>query len=155
VELNKRIRLAAAKEKIIEFKNKKCIPFFILSGQERYEKDDTFSQTYGKHYKKQNPDDIIQLFEVIKAEADKQPLTQIRYRHQKVFDVCTEYIGEDASKSLMDILLSMENPYGNFDDKNYFNALRQIVELFFRASYRLGILHSDCINEKGELNVTN
>lgn len=147
--------LAAAKEKITELRAKKYIPYFILSGQTRLEKDDTFSQTYGEYYRKHYQQDVIKLFKDIKEAADKQPLTQIRHKHQKVFDVCTEFIGEDASKSLMDILLSMENPYGNFDDKNYFNALRQIVELFFRASYRLGILHSDCINENGELNVAN
>ena len=139
---------------------KKIIPWFILSGQISFTKEkhllaETFQNN--KVYDKNKDEDLIALWTDLKEAADKQPLTQIRHKHQKVFDVCKEkYIGEAASKPLMDILLSMENPYENFNDKNYFNALRQIVELFFRASYRLGILHEKFISEKdGSVNLGN
>ncbi|MBK6953806.1 MAG: hypothetical protein IPH24_17675 [Crocinitomicaceae bacterium] len=39
--------LAAAKEKIAEFRRQRNIPYFILSGQTQLEKDSTFSDTYG------------------------------------------------------------------------------------------------------------
>lgn len=131
------------------------MPRFILSGQPQYENDVTFSDTYGEYYKKSNPNDVIRLFTDIKTKADKQPLTQIRHKYQNVFDVCSEkYIGEAASKNLMPILYSIENPLEKFEDETYYNDLRQIVDLVFWASLKIGILHDKCINKDGTINVT-
>lgn len=138
--------LAAAKEKIAEFRRQRNIPYFILSGQTQLEKDSTFSDTYGNFYKKQNPDDVKRLFQEIKAAADNEPYTRIRNKYQNVFDVCTEHYHLDvAGKHLIDILFSIENPEEKFDDEKYFNGIRKVVEYVFRAANKIGALHDKCI----------
>jgi hypothetical protein len=129
-------------------------PRFILSGQTALSKDSTFSDTYGGFYSKHEPEDINRLFNDIIIAADKRIETQIRHKYADVFDVCAEkYIGEKAAKILMDILLSMSNHAEKFDDENYFNGLRKVVEYVFRASNKLGLLHDRCI-QNDEVNLT-
>lgn len=146
--------LSAAKDKIAEFRRLRNIPYFILSGQTRLEKDSTFSGTYGTYFKKQNPEDIKRLFFEIKDAANKEPYTRLRHKYQHVFDICSEkYQLEPASKHLIDILFIFENPENKFDDEKYFNGLRKIVEYVFRASNRIGLLHDKCI-PNGIVNLT-
>lgn len=138
--------LAAAKDKIAEFRRQRNIPYFILSGQTKLEKDSTFTDTYGNYYKKQNPEDVKRLFQEIKEAADNEPYTRLRHKYQNVFDVCTEqYYLEVAGKHLIDVLFSIENPGDKFDDEKYFNGIRKVVEYVFRAANKIGLLHDKCI----------
>lgn len=138
--------LAAAKDKIAEFRRQRNIPYFILSGQTKLEKDSTFSDTYGNYYKKQNPEDITKLFKEIKEKADKEPYTRLRHKYQDVFDACTErYYLDFAGKHLIDVLFSVENTGDRFDDEKYFNGIRKVVEYVFRAANKIGLLHDKCI----------
>ena len=77
-------------DKLNELKHIKTLPFFILSGQTRFEKDNTFEELYGKHFRKNNPNDISLLFNSIKEKADELEDTQLKHKYQRVFDVCTE-----------------------------------------------------------------
>ena len=146
--------LSAAKDKIAEFKKQRAIPYFILSGQTKLENNDTFSETYGNHYRKQNLDDIEKLINDIKIAADNEPYTKLKHKYESVFNACNnKYISEEASKYLMDILFSIEYPTDKFDDEKYFNGLRKVVEYVFRATNRIGILHDGCIPD-GFVNLT-
>ena len=140
-------------KKIVELQPKKVLDWFILSGQTSFTKDKhLFAEAFknNKVYDKNKDEDLKELWKDIQEAADKQPLTQIRHKHQKVFDVCTKnYIGEDASKYLMPILYSMEHPHETFDDEQHFNGLRKILEHVFRASNKFGFLHDDCITKRG------
>lgn len=138
--------LAAAKDKIAEFRRQRNIPYFILSGQTKLEKDSIFSDTYGNYYKKQNPEDVKRLFQEIKETADNEPYTRLRHKYQNVFEVCNKkYFLEVASKHLIDVLFSVENPSEKFDDEKYFNGIRKVVEYIFRAANKIGLLHDKCI----------
>lgn len=146
--------LSAAKDKIAEFKKQRAIPYFILSGQTKLENNDTFSDTYGNHYRKQNMKDVEQLFKDIKSAADNEPYTKLRHKYEHVLNACNNiYIHEDASSCLLDILYSIENPGDKFDDEKYFNGLRKVIEYVFRASNKIGILHDACIPD-GIINLT-
>lgn len=146
--------LSAAKDKINEFKKQRPIPYFILSGQTKLENNDTFSDTYGNHYRKQNLNDVEKLFNDIKKAADNEPFTKIRHKYESVFTACNnKYISEDAAMCLIDILYSIEYPSEKFDDEKYFNGLRKVIEYVFRAANKIGILHDACLPD-GIVNLT-
>lgn len=132
-----------------KMEDKKKIPWFILSGQASFTKEaNRIAVEYkeNKVYDKNSDEDFKKLWNDIKREADKQIETQIKHRYQNVFDVCSEeYIGVKASKYLIDILCSIECPEAEFDDEKYFNGIRKVVELVFRASNKIGLLHDKCI----------
>jgi len=137
--------------------DRKKLPWFILSGQDKFTKErNSFADAFkdNKVYDKLNDDDLISLWEIIKIEADKQPETQIRHEYSKVFELCTDkYIGEDASKPLLGILRSFKNSTILFDDELYFTQIRIILEKVFRAANRIGLLHDKCL-EGGKVNLT-
>lgn len=145
--------LAAAKEKIAELRRQRIVPFFILSGQTQLDNNITFSDSYGAHYRKSNPDDVVKLFIDIKAACDKQEVTQIRHRYQNVFEVCTDaYIGKDTAKSLLEILKHADTSNDLQNPVDLFNPLRKIVEKLFTSFHKLGLLPDEIINDKGWIN---
>jgi hypothetical protein len=140
-----------------KLENKKKIPWFILSGQMEFVtgiNDIAIEYKNNKVYNKNFSKDYDQLWLDIINEADKQPETQIKHKYKAVFDVCSsEFIGESSSKYLVDILHNIEFPNEKFDDEKYFNGLRKVVELVFRACNKLGLLHDGCI-VNGIVNLT-
>lgn len=145
--------LAAAKDKIAEFRKQRDIPYFILSGQTRLENNNTFSETYGEHYRKQNPDDIMRLFADIKIASDKQAITQVKHKYHNVFEVCTDkYIGHELTKPLLDALLFVENETGSHSTEDLFNPIRKIIEKLFTAFNKLGLLPDKIFKGKGWIN---
>lgn len=140
-----------------QLSTQKLIPWFILSGQISFTKEkNRFADAYknNKVYDKLNLEGLENLWIDLKIEADKQPETQIRHKYQNVFDICkTEYIGNDAAKYLIDILTNIEFPKEKFDDELYFNGLRKLMELIFRASNKFGLLHDKCI-QNDDVNLT-
>lgn len=137
--------------------DRKKLPWFILSGQDKFTKErNSFADAFkdNKVYDKLNEDHLVSLWEIIKIEADKQPETQIRHEYSKVFELCTDkYIGEDASKPLLGILRSFKDSTILFDDELYFTQIRIILEKVFRAANRIGLLHDKCL-EGGKVNLT-
>lgn len=144
--------LVKAKTRLTELRDRKAFPVFILSGQTRFEKDSTFSDIYGIHYRKNNPEDITKLFSDIKQAADLQPDTQIRHEHTKAFEALDNF-DSDASKTLMKILKAVKNGGNDFDDKEQFTQIRIVLEMLFRKANEYGFLHDDCI-PKGKVNLT-
>ncbi len=138
-------------------KHRKNLPWFILSGQDKFTKEkNSFANAFkeNKVYDKLNEDHLVSLWEMIKNEADKQLETQIRHEYSKVFDLCTDkYIGEDASKHLMVILKSFKDSTIVFDDELYFTQIRIIIEKLFRKANQIGLLHDKCV-EGGKVNLT-
>lgn len=145
--------LAASKDKIAEFRKQRNIPYFILSGQTKLENNNTFSETYGEHYRKQNPDDIMRLFADIKIASDKQAITQVKHRYHNVFEVCTDkYIGHELTKPLLDALLFVENVTESNSTEDLFNPIRKIIEKLFTTFNKLGLLPDKIYKGKGWIN---
>lgn len=124
--------------------DRKKIPWFILSGHPNFTKEkNKFAEYFkdGKVYDKNNKEDIELLWVNLKNEADNQIETQIRHNHIEVFATCSEkYIGEAAAEALLSIL-KKENVINSFADNDiYFNSLRKIMEDFFRACNKWGLL---------------
>lgn len=122
----------------------KVLPWFILSGQPSFIKEkNRFADGLkdNKVYDKTNDEDLDSLWNDLKACADIHEDTQLRHNYSTVFDVCTEkYIGNAASKDLFAIL-KKENALSAFNDPSlYFNPLRKIMEDFFMACNKWGLL---------------
>jgi hypothetical protein len=141
--------------KIIQLEAKGIvIPKFILSGQTRYNNDETFIDTYGEFYSKLVPDDLNRLFSDIVKVANCRSETQIRHEYSEVFEVCVELkLSNEIQKTLLQILKSIKEPLKTFDDELYFNQIRIILESIFRAANRVGLLHDKCI-PGGKVNLT-
>ncbi len=144
--------LMASRDRLIEINGSHYMPFFIFTGQPDYEKADWFRETYGKYYIKAL--DNERLFTDLKEAISKKKEYQVKRKYKDVFEVCDErYIGSDAAKYLLDILISNEFPSDSFNDEKYFNGLRKLIELVFRASNRIGLIHDKCI-PNGIVNLT-
>ena len=145
--------LSKAVSKLNELKHKKKLPFFILSGQTRFNSDSTFKEIYGDHYRKSNPDDQDKLFKDIKDRARKLTDTQTRHKYQRVFEVCSsKYLGESAMPPLLRVLNNLEQDslnHNSNDSKDLFNSLRKILEGEFISTlkaYKLIPLELDKLN---------
>ena len=144
--------LRKAIDKLNELKHIKSLPFFILSGQTRFEKDNTFEELYGKHFRKNNPNDISLLFNSIKEKADKLIDTQLKHKYQRVFDVCEkEYLGERIKTRLFNILKIMEDDQ-LLSTEDHFNQIRKILESIFIKMSDLNLLPKDIISNRGWIN---
>ncbi|MCB9251725.1 MAG: hypothetical protein H6605_04620 [Flavobacteriales bacterium] len=136
-----------AKERLLQLK--KQFEVFILTGQAEAYEDKTFKKAFTKVYKKGSDDETDRLFEDIKRAAATQEDTQIRHKHKRVFEVCTEkYIGELAGQDILSLL--KVNDDINID--NHFNTLRKIVEDLFMAFHKFGLLPPEFVTPGVSLN---
>lgn len=122
---------------IKQLNNKRVIPYFIFTGQPDVIDSATFSEMVGEVYVYKKTIDNAKLFADIKAQADQQEATQLKHKHNKVFEVCTEkYIGDYAAQDLFNILSNIDN----VDLNNQFNAIRKIVEDIFNCFHKYELL---------------
>ena len=137
------------------------LPWFILSGQISFTLDENSSvegladldYANGKVFEKNKEEEDLWI--ELKKAVDQIPLYKLKQEYRQVLEVCTEkYIGVDAQKHLLKILSNIRNPNIEFDDELYFTQIRIILESMFRKANKIGFLHDKCINEKGEVNLT-
>ena len=137
-------------------RDKKKIPWFILSGQISFTKEknryaDGFKDN--KVYDKTVDEDINSLWKDLKNEADKQFDTQLRHKYQRVLDICTEiYIGEEAGRKLFNAIKIIESDSEVLDTEDFFNSVRKVIEKLFVSFNKIGILPDDIIRQNGWLN---
>jgi cold shock CspA family protein len=124
-----------AKERILQLPKK--FEIFVLTAQAEAYDDRQFTKAFTKVYKKADNNDIERLFVDIKAAADKQEDTQLRFKFKRVFDVCTErYIGENAAHDILTLLKIDDS--GDFDDR--LNLIRKLIEDLFSAFHKYKLL---------------
>jgi hypothetical protein len=125
-------------------KPRKVLPWFILSGQINFTKEENkYARGFKDNvvYDKNNEDHLQKLWDSVIAEADEQIETQLKNDYRRVFETCNEkYIGTAASKPLLSIL-KKENAINAFSDPElYFVPLRKVMEDIFTACYKYGLL---------------
>ena len=136
-------------KKINSLSERKKIPYFIFSGYIDQDEHASARQMLADETIFIKSKDNDRLFQAIKDEANTQADTQIRHKYHRVFDVCTEkYIGENAGKDLLNLLLNLDN--SNTD--NQFNTLRKIVEDIFISSNKFQLLPNEFITPTVALN---
>lgn len=127
------------------------LPFFILSGQTKLEKNDVFEETYGRHFRKGDDNDINLLFEAIRDAVDAKEDRRIQYLFPRVYEICSDqFLKRDSWQHLAPILKSITRQDPSFDHSLYFNQLRIILEHLFRLCHRRGLLPDACI-DKGKV----
>ena len=136
-------------KKINSLSERKKIPYFIFSGYIDQDEHASARQMLADETIFIKSKDNDRLFQAIKDESNTQADTQIRHKYHRVFDVCTEkYIGENAGKDLLNLLLNLDN--SNTD--NQFNTLRKIVEDIFISSNKFQLLPNEFITPTVALN---
>lgn len=134
----------------------KTIPWFILSGQDSFTKEENLVVKMYKNnkvYDKNNDDDYVKLWSDIKFEADNQRHTQIRHKYKQVFDLCTEeFIGEKSAKRLLNLLKGVE--YDELSDRveDNFTPIRKVIEKLYSAFHRAKFLPQEVIYGDGSIN---
>ncbi len=136
--------------------DRKKIPWFILSGQTKFiNEDNALARLFkeNKVYNKNFKEDLDQLLNDVKIEADNQIDTQIKQRYFKVFEVCSKkYIGNAAIRDLLSIL-KKEREIETFQDTDiYFNQLRKVMEDLFIAFNKYKLLPDVFIKPSVALN---
>jgi hypothetical protein len=137
-------------------KPRKVLPWFILSGQINFTKEENkYARGFKANvvYDKNNEDHLQKLWDSVIAEADEQIETQIKNDYRRVFEVCNDkYIGTAASKPLLSIL-KKESAINAFSDPElYFVPLRKVMEDLFTACYKYGLLPECFIKPSVALN---
>lgn len=133
---------------IQDLKNLKVIPWFILTGKSSVKSDSTsYLESQNKLdyiFDKLEPTDIDRLFEMLKKEADNQPITQLRHKYHDALRICDEdCLGRGYEGKLLEIIQSLEEPSNNY------NELRQFYEHLFKRLSEIEILPKELIGEKG------
>ena len=144
--------LKASRDRLIELNSKLDLPYFIFTGQPDYQTNEMFKESFGDFYIKGTDNEKLINDLINRVENKEDYILQKEYR--QVFEVCTEkYIGIDSQKHVLQILSSIKKPNITFDDELYFNKIRIILELMFRASNKYGLLHDACISN-GKVNLS-
>lgn len=148
--------LGSAIQKINELRNKKSFPYFVLSGQTHFtEVTNPILEAFKlRCYNKKNPEDVIELLQNIKAEADTQLELQIKHENQTLFEVLKQY-PNSSRDTFISIFKGLKGLNNQFDDQLYFTQLRIILETMFRMANAIGLLHDECVQVNGsQVNLT-
>ncbi|GAA4801873.1 hypothetical protein [Litoribaculum gwangyangense] len=138
--------LGSALKKLNELVPKKVFPYFVLSGQTHFtDVTNPILEAFQlRCYNKKNPDDVQELLKNIKIEADQQIDLQIKHENQKLFDILENY-PDKSRDTFMAIFKGMRGLDFNFSDD--FTSLRKILEILFRMTNAVGLLHDYCVQK--------
>ncbi|RAJ17833.1 hypothetical protein [Olleya aquimaris] len=143
--------LGSAIQKINELRNKKSFPYFVLSGQTHFtEVTNPILEAFKlRCYNKKNPEDVIELLQNIKAEADMQTDLQIKHENQLLFEILNKY-PDTIRDTFIAIFKGLKGFNNHFDDQLYFTQIRIILETMFRMANTYGLLHDKCVQVGGD-----
>lgn len=130
--------LYAAKDRLIELRQQRYIPFFVLTRQPDLIDDKMFEKSVGKFYKK-DLDGQNKLIEDLKEEVSKSTRFQIKTFYHEAIEQLSD-ISIETCEDIIDILLAMHHPELPFTPKLHFNPLRQALECVFRAANKVGVI---------------
>lgn len=152
-EVAKLIGLQNSIYRLKELSSKRFIPYVVFTGQKDLASNDTFEDMLPgvAVFKKGIETDAM--FEHLKNEINLLDETRLKKEYKQAFDA-SDFIGEEYSVTLLQILLSIRKPLEKFDDNLYFTQIRLILEAMFRKSNKYGLLHDNCIDAQGKVNLT-
>jgi hypothetical protein len=135
----------------------KALPWFVFSGKDKITKQDNeLVQLFraGRRYDKTLESDLLQLWHDLKVEAAQQPETQLRQKYARVFHAsqCSASTNQIENTLLSALLLAEKAPETGVETKEYFNALRKIIECIFQDLNKLGVIPDPVFEDKGWIN---
>ena len=130
--------LYAAKDRLIELRQQRYIPYFVLTRQPDLIDDKMFEKSVGKKYKK-DLDGQNKLIADLKEEVSKSTRFQVKTFYHEAIEQLSD-ISIETCEDVIDILLAMHYPELPFNAKLHFNPLRQALENIFRTANRHGVI---------------
>lgn len=142
--------LGSAIKKINELISQKAFPYFVLSGQTHFtDVTNPILEAFQiRCYNKKNPDDVKELLNNIKVEADAQIDLQIKHENHLIFEILQGY-PKEARDIFLSVLKGLKGLNNGFSDELYFTPLRKILETLFRRANAAGLLHDKCVQVNG------
>lgn len=129
----------AARERLIELRPQRHIPFFVLTGQPSLMDDKSFGKAVGKFYDKTKQEEVNQLISDLKEEVSKTNRFQVKSIYRDAVEQLSD-VSLEASEDVIDILEAMHHPELPFTPKLHFNPLRQALECVFRSANKVGVI---------------
>lgn len=129
----------AARERLIELRQQRHIPCFVLTGQPGLMDDKSFEKAVGKFYNKKNREDVNKLISDLKEEVSRSNRFQIKSIYYDAVEQLRD-ISIEASEDVIDILEAMHHPELPFTPKLHFNPLRQALECVFRTANKVSVI---------------
>src|SRR5690554_505590 len=139
---------------INELKDKKDIPWFVLTGRNRIAEGTDFLKSLNKTshvFRKTDDNQIKNLFTQLKYEADNQLETQLRHDYQDAFEIFDNHLAFENSKYLMDILKIIHSK--DQTSYNNYNAIRQVYEILFDKLREIKIIPPKLTKFNGVANI--
>lgn len=149
-----------------ELKSDRIIPWFIYTGAPRNMDDENFIEQISEYQNeiKFGKDEFCyytktihekELLQDLKLEIDKLQQTQIEYQHRQVFQIAKKInIPIEDIKNLAFIIKSIQSNTNDLEPSLYFTQIRKYVEYVFRDSAKYNILHENCIDKDGKVNLS-
>lgn len=132
---------------------KRCIPYFISTGQPDLLENDDFKDMFGDYYEKHKDDEKL-IHDIILAIHNAES-HQTKVIYENVFASLESMgISECASPILLDILLPLHYPekQSSFRPIHHYNQLRHLIEYLFRACHKVGVVPAQCLPD-GKVNL--
>lgn len=143
-----------------ELKLKKYIPYFISTGQPDLMSTDLFKESFGDYYTKDVDDERL-LRDMLEC-MDNREDAEIKVMYSDFFEALNDidsisqskYFEKEVSDILLPILRALHNPSAHieFEPRDKYNRLRQLIEFIFRKCNDFEII-PDCCIEKGVVNL--
>lgn len=153
-------------KKLSEHRKTKLVPWFVFTGASRnknisefsndlelFQDDIKFGRKGQVYYIK--VDDEEKLLEDIIFEIENLEKSQIQLQHKDVFRIAKKLnVPNDDINNLVGIFKSIQTNGHDLEPSLYFTQLRKYIEYVFRDAVKYNILHEKCINNKGQVNLT-
>lgn len=146
------IGIGMAISRINELKSKKVFPWFVLSGQDRFTKDENtlLKANKVKCFDKTSHSDVVQLFEEMRTAASQQADTQLKHKYADLVEVCSDkFLGSGQFIRLFTLIKHMENVEELFNTEDMLTPIRKIMERMFSRMADQGIIPKAIISNRG------
>ena len=156
--------LYEAIKQIEGLKQRKSIPYFVLTRQPDLLDNDTFRDLIGEFYKKGKAEEEggtvkvkgqDQLIEDLKEKVDGYSRYRVKELYKDTVNILNQ-VNPKACESILDIMEVMHfpaaNPKFNYDES--FNSLRKILESFYKKANKCQIIPDECVDLiEGNVNI--
>jgi hypothetical protein len=129
------------------------IPYFILSGYLGEDEYNSVREMIGSENIYYKTIDEERLINDLKDSVDQKPEAQLKYKYNKLFDLCSiDYLGKDQFSRLFSIIKNIENGERLSNSEDMLTPLRKIVERIFERLRDIGAIPDQILKNKGWIN---
>lgn len=139
--------LFAARDRLLELRQRRYIPFFVFTRQPDLFKDEMFERAVGIFYKK-DAEGQATLIEAIKCEVKKSPRHQLRVQYHSALDRLYS-IDIESGENILNIFEAMHNPqdHTDFEPVDHYTKLRIALEWNYKEAIKYGVIPGECMED--------